>query len=442
MKKFFGDDVLLHSQTAEMLYGKIKALPVIDYHCHLDARMIAENARFSDVGEMWLAHDHYKWRAMRLNGIDEKYITGDAEYRDKFFKYAEIMPALIGNPLYYWTHLELKQIFGINKPLNAVTAKEIYEEANGKLKDISVRSLLDFFRVEFVATTDDPTDELLWHGKYGKTLVAPTFRPDKVYFPEEGYLDSLGKAAGMKIGSLEALQRALERRLDYFAGKGCRISDHGFDKFPAAYADKAEAERIFEKGMSATTEEKQAFFGYILVWLAGEYAKRNIAMQIHFGVTRNVNERGFQASGADSGYDVISSPVDSLSLLAFLRRLPPEGSPQIVLYALNDALLPSLACVTGAFRNVRMGAAWWFNDTLEGIKRNLTTIAEYASLGGNLGMLTDSRSFSSYSRFDFFRRILCDFVGGYVEKGEYDEAAAETLLKNICYKNAKEFMKL
>lgn len=442
MKQFFdSSDVLLSSETAKTLYESVKDLPIVDYHCHLDPKMIAENATFSDIGAFWLSGDHYKWRAMRLCGVDEKYITGDADYHEKFLKYAEIVPELCGNPLYYWTHMELSQIFGITKPLCKDTAEEIYAEATEKLHGMSVATLLERFGVEYIATTDDPADDLRYHGTYGGTAVAPTFRPDKVYALDDAYLSKLGEAAGVDTGSLDGLLAALTARLDYFSEKGCRISDHGFEYFPRTMATKEEAERIYEKRGSLTDGEQEAFFGFLLDFLMREYKKRDMTVQLHFGVTRNVNPKAFREIGVDSGFDVMSNPPDPKALIAFLARIPDAERPSIVLYTLNDSGLSSLACVTGAFRNVRMGAAWWFNDTALGIERNLKTIAEYAALGTSTGMLTDSRSFSSYARFDFFRRILCSVVGGYVERGEYDLAAAKTLVRKVSYDNPKALVR-
>lgn len=438
MKVFFDDSVLLRNESARILFEKVKDLPIIDYHCHLNPQMIAEDRSFSDIGEFWLAGDHYKWRAMRMCGVDEHYITGDATFKEKFLAYARIMPKMIGNPLYYWTHMELKQIFGINRPLNAESAEEIYNEANCKLADLSVQKLLRFFGVERLATTDDPADTLEFHGKHGDTLVTPTFRPDQVYALSEAYLEKLAAAAGMEIGSLDDLLCALSSRLDFFVSKGCFIADHGFERFPTHYASRELAKQLFAKRGTWSEEEQDLFFGFLLTWLMKEYKKRNITAQIHFAVTRNVNRELFAKVGPDSGLDVLSTAPDPKDLIRFLQQLPDAERPDIVLYTLNDATLTSLASVSGAFRNVRMGAAWWFNDTLNGIRRNLLTVSEYASLGTNLGMLTDSRSFSSYSRFDFFRRIVCDFVGEMVENGEYDLASAEQLLADICYNNAKE----
>lgn len=437
---FFEKNLLLYNEAGKALYEKVKGLPIIDYHCHLDQKKISENSTFSDIGELWLSGDHYKWRAMRLNGVDEYYITGGASYREKFIKYAEIMPNLIGNALYYWTHLELVQIFGINEPLNLESAERIYDTANEKLKDMSVRSLLEGFGVEFIATTDDPADSLSDHRTYGGINVTPTFRPDKLFLFEESYIEKLGKAADIEINSLDTLLAALEKRLDFFVSKGCRMADHGMDRFPECYADYAAARELFEIRDSLTDEERESLRGFILVWLSKEYAKRDITVQLHFAVTRNVNPKMFDVCGADSGFDVIGEMPSVQNIIGFLSRIDDDERPNTVLYTLNDANLASVACITGAFRKVRMGAAWWFNDTVEGIRRNLKVISEYSSLGNNLGMLTDSRSFSSYCRFDFFRRILCDYVGNLVEKGEYDGNSAEQLVKNICYYNAKRMV--
>ena len=437
---FFDENLLLYNNAGKALYEKVKDLPIIDYHCHLDQAKIASDEHFSDIGELWLAGDHYKWRAMRMCGVDEYYITGDADFHGKFIKYAEIVPNLIGNPLYYWTHLELRQIFGIDMPLNKDTAERIYEMANEKLKTMSVQSMLNSFKVEFIGTTDDPVDSLADHKKYGNINVTPTFRPDKLFGFEDAYIEKLGSVSGIDIKSLDHLLAALENRLDFFVSRGCRMADHGMDRFPDSYATYDEACELFARKSELSAEERESLRGYLLVWLSKEYAKRNITVQLHFAVTRNVNPKMFSLCGADSGFDVISEAPSVQNVVGFLSQISDEERPNTILYTLNDANLASMACISGAFRGVRMGAAWWFNDTVEGIRRNLKIISEYSNLGNNLGMLTDSRSFSSYCRFDFFRRILCDYVGNLVEKGEYDEASAAALVQNICYYNAKRMV--
>ena len=442
MKTFFGPDLLLNSEAAKTIYAEVKDLPIIDYHCHLDQYKIKGDAKFENIGELWLSGDHYKWRAMRLSGVGEELITGPASWREKFRAYASVLPKLAGNPLYYWTHMELEQVFGISEPLNAESANRIFDKANEKLQNISVSTLLKQYKVEFVATTDDPLDDLLAHGKYGNTLVAPTFRPDKLFTLDEAYLSRLGETAGEDVSTLDGLLKAVEKRLLYFISRGCRISDHGFCRFAQYYVTHSIAEKLYSERKSLTNEQKEALFGYLLVELARLYKKHGIIMQLHFAVTRNVNPPMFAKCGADAGFDVIAdrSPVENV--IQFFAQLSDEERPETIIYTLNDSELPALACLTGAFRHVKMGAAWWFNDTVQGIRKNLATIAEHSALGTNYGMLTDSRSFSSYARFDFFRRLLSDYLGGLVERGEYDLSAAYETAKNISYYNIKEALKV
>lgn len=440
MKTFYDNKVLLSTEIAMNLYNEVKDLPIIDYHCHLNHVNIANDIKFSDIGELWLANDHYKWRAMRMCGVDEYFITGKASFHDKFIKYAEILPYLVGNPLYYWTHMELKIIFDINKPLNSETAEEIYRLANEKLKDISVVKLLKTFNVEYIATTDDPLDNLNLHGDYAGIKVRPTFRPDKLFLLEDDYIKQLEALSDIKIMCLDDLLKVLEKRLDYFVDKGCKISDHGFERFPKKYANKEEASKLFLNRLNLSSEEKDSLFGFLLVWLTKEYKKRDMIMQLHFSVIRNNNKEMSKICGADSGFDLIGHQQDVKDLVLYLNQVSEKERPKTILYSLNTANLEELCAVTGAFKNVKMGAAWWFNDTLKGIKRNLEVIAEYSVLGTSYGMLTDSRSFSSYVRFDFFRRILADYLGTLVEYGEYDFAAAKKIIKNICYQNIKEIL--
>lgn len=435
--EFFSNDVLLKGDASKEIYKEIKDLPIIDYHCHLDQHAIKVDGKFEDIGELWLAGDHYKWRAMRMAGIPEEYITGNASFHEKFLKYASIMPLLVGNPLYYWTHFELKQVFGIEKELNFETAEEIYSEANKVLKTLSVQKLLKLFNVEFVATTNDPTEDLKDHGIIGKANVTPTFRPDKLYNFDSKYLEELGKVVGYELSDLDLLEKALQERLDFFKSKGCKITDHGFRNFPKKYASCDEAKSLYLRRDSLTEEERDSLFGYLLVFLMKEYKKRNLIVQMHFSVTRNINTPMYKKVGVDAGFDVISEGVNLQDLINFLDKLPDEERPTIILYSLNPEMLREVATITGAFRNVRVGAAWWFNDTLLGIRRNLEIISEYSLFGTNLGMLTDSRSFSSYSRFDFFRRILSTFLGEKVDAGEYSLKNAIMLAKNISYYNIK-----
>ena len=395
MKEFFGEDYLLQGESAKKIYSAIKDLPIIDYHCHLDEKAIKADKTFSDIGELWLSGDHYKWRAMRLCGVSEDYITGYRSFIDKFNKFAEIMPSLCGNPVYAWAHMELKQIFGINKPLNQGTAEEVWNEANEKLKNLSVRKLLKKFNVEYIATTDDPYSSLENHGDIGGVKVRPTFRADARF--NEG----IPKAE-------------LEKRLDYFVSKGCKIADYGFD---------------------FVNENDEN-----LLWLIENCYKRKMILQLHFGTFRNVNSVMLKTCGKDSGFDIMRGGIDVDALVKVFDKenVKLGGLPTIIVYPLNDYDLRAVATLTGAFPTVKVGAAWWFNDTLGGIKRQLETVAEYSVLGTQFGMLTDSRSFSSYVRFDYYRRILSSFIGEKVDGGEYDEAAAEKLAKNIAYYNIKE----
>ena len=394
MKNFFGKDYLLQCESSKKIYSAIKDLPIIDYHCHLDDKAIKENKTFSDIGELWLSGDHYKWRAMRLCGVSEDYITGYKSFKAKFCKLAEVMPNLCGNPVYAWAHMELKQIFGIEKPLNSDTVKEIWDEANEKLKTLSVRKLLKKFNVEYIATTDDPFSTLENHGDIDGVKVRPTFRADA------RFSEGVSKAD-------------LEKRLDYFVSKNCKIADYGFD-------------------FVSENDEN-------LLWLIEKCYERKMILQLHFGTFRNVNSAAFKTCGKDSGFDVMRGSIDADALVKVLDKENSKlgGLPTIIVYPLNDYDLRALATLTGAFPMVKTGAAWWFNDTLGGIKHQLETVAEYSVLGTQFGMLTDSRSFSSYVRFDYYRRILSSFIGEKVNSGEYDEAAAEKLAKNIAYYNIK-----
>lgn len=442
MKKFFDENVLLDNQVAIDLYQEVKDLPIIDYHCHLDQEKIANDASFDNIGTLWLAGDHYKWRAMRLCDVDEYYITGLASPEEKFYKYAEIMPKLIGNPLYYWTHFELKKVFGINEPLNKDTAHDIYLRANEVLKHKTVQSLLKEFNVEYIATTNDPLEELNNHGDFNGIKVRPTFRPDRLLTIDNDYLKELSDLTKIDIKTIKDLKRAICVRLDYFVSKGCKISDHGFLDFSAEIANEQEANYLFEYRNVLDEKSKSALFGYLLHFLMEEYKKREMVVQLHFAVTRNINTSMYHKVGVDAGFDVIAKEINYQNLIKFLDSLDDEHRPTIILYSLNPNTIAPLACISGAYRHVYVGAAWWFNDTLNGIKRNLDLTAEYALLGTNLGMLTDSRSFSSYVRFDFFRRILCSYIANKVEAGEYDINEASKLAKDICYNNIKNLLNI
>lgn len=442
MKKFFGDDLLLSNDTALELYGYVKNFPIYDYHCHLNPAEIYDDKKFSDIGELWLSCDHYKWRAMRLCGIDEAYITGGKSNYEKFTAYASVMPKLIGNPLYYWTHMELKQIFGINKPLNADSADEIWKACKEKLKGISVKGLIKKFNVKFIATTDDPADSLEYHGTYDGFTLSPTFRPDKVFKLNDEYLKKLGEAAEVKINTLNGLLLALEKRLQFFISKGCKISDYGLSNIPD-FCMKDEAEKIFLKRADLTDNERERFTGFMLCYFAKLSKKYNIAMQWHFSPLRNINDTMFDLLGADSGFDVFDNEISAKKLASILNYLNKNDElPKIILYTLNPKANEMICAISGAFKDVRIGTAWWFNDTLEGTRQHLKTVMEYAALGTHLGMLTDSRSYTSYVRHDFFRRVVVAEVASLIEKGEYDKLSAKELLKGICYQNVVDYLKL
>ena len=441
MKQFFGPDLLLNSEASKILYDGVKDLPIVDYHCHLNEKEIRDDRSFSDLGELWLGGDHYKWRAMRMCGVEETFVTGNADFSEKYAKYAEIFPRLAGNPLYYWTQMELSLIFGIHEPLGPDTADRIRATANETLATTRVSDLLSRFKVEYIATTDDPVSDLSAHGTYGDTVVAPTFRPDRIIGLDETALSELADVTGIATDTLDGLKAALTARLDYFVAHGCRITDHGMDWLPAADCGATAASDAYARRDTLPADSKWTLTSHLLHFLAGLYAERGMVMQLHFATFRNVNTAMFGQVGRDAGFDIMRGGVDTDALVGFLDTLNKQGKlPKTVLYTLNPACVPALCTLSGAFPNVRVGAAWWFNDSVEGIRRQLKLTAEYAVLGTNLGMLTDSRSFASYARFDFFRRILSDVVGEWVERGEYAMEHAQKLMYDVCYGNVKEFL--
>ena len=443
MRKFLNEELLIHNEVGVELYNHVKDLPIIDYHCHLNEYEIQSNYNFKTITELWLKVDHYKWRTMRSCGVDEKYITGDASDYEKFLAFATIMPKLIGNSVYYWAHLELKMIFGVEEQLCKDNAKKIYDICNEKLKSITTQSLLNKFKVEFLCTTDDPISPLNAHGEYSGIRVAPTFRPDKLFNLEEEYIAELSKMSNVEITDIKSLKKALEARIDYFKSKGCKISDHGMDYLPGNDVSEEEANDIFLRRNEINEEERFKFFSHMMRFLGKLYKEKDIVMQIHFATFRNINTKDFNAIGRDSGYDVIRHETYSDRLATFLNDLNNiDALPKIILYSLNSNACKEIAAIAGSFRNVKLGPAWWLNDNLIGNREQMEVIAEYSTLGTFLGMLTDSRSFSSYVRFDFFRRILANHIGEYVERGEYDYKSAFTLMEDICYNNIKEFLKL
>ena len=459
MKAFLDKDFLLSTETARHLYHDFAAhMPIIDYHCHLDPKEIYEDRRFENITQVWLGGDHYKWRLMRSAGVEEKYITGDASDREKFQKWAETIGLAIGNPLHHWSHLELKNYFGYEGALNGDTAEEVWQLCNEKLRTMSARSLIVDSNVKALCTTDDPADSLEWHRKIAADAsfgvkVLPSFRPDKALGIEKAeYLDYLKRLG--EIESFAQLCDALLARLDFFCSLGCRVSDHGVDAVPFAPASKEEVEAIFRRRlagqMPSALEEKQ-FKTALLLILGRAYARKGLVMQIHFGVIRDNAKRVFRALGPDAGIDSIGDQASIRSLAAFLNALDETDElPKTILYSLNPNDNAAIETVMGAFQNgsavgkVQHGSAWWFNDHKQGMTEQMTSLANEGFLAGFVGMLTDSRSFLSYARHEYFRRILCELLGSWVENGEYpnDDKALKTIVQGICVKNAERYFDL
>lgn len=462
MKAFLDDDFLLTTPTARRLYQVARSMPILDYHCHLDPKEIAQDRRFENITQVWLGGDHYKWRLMRANGVDEAYITGDAPDREKFQKWAETLELAIGNPLYHWSHLELRRYFGYEGVLNGDTAQEVWELCNQKLQEpaMSARSLIANSGVTLVCTTDDPADSLEWHQQLAQdssfpVKVLPAWRPDAAMGLERpeylDYLQRLGQAAGVEIRTYADLKEALLSRMAFFDKMGCRASDHALTAAVCQPASEEELERVFQKrleGEPLTQEELAAFQTGFLRFVAGEYKRLGWVMQLHYGCRRNNNTRMFHKLGRDTGYDAVLQGTPSLEVAAFLDLLASQDAlPRMVLYSLNPNDDEGLNSVIGCFQDgtplgrIQQGSAWWFNDHKAGMVKQLTAFANGGLLGNFIGMLTDSRSFLSYPRHEYFRRILCELLGAWVENGEYpaDWKALEKMVRGVCYNNAVEF---
>ena len=459
MKPFMDRDFLLSTETAKHLFHDYAAdMPIIDYHCHLSPQEIFEDRQFDNITQVWLGGDHYKWRLMRSAGVDERYITGDATDRDKFQRWAETLSLAIGNPLYHWSHLELRNYFGYTGALNGDTAEEVWSLCNEKLKTLSARKLIVDSRVQALCTTDDPADSLEWHKRIAAdesfgVKVLPSYRPDKAMgiekpdYPE--YLKRLGE-----IRSFAQLVDVLKERLAFFVSLGCRVSDHGLESVPYAPATEAEVEAIFQRrlnGVLPTALEEKQFKTALLLALGRDYHRLGVVMQLHFGVIRDNSHRVFRALGPDAGIDSIGDAPSIKELATFLGALDDTGElPKTILYSLNPNDNAALVTVMGAFQTgesvgkVQHGSAWWFNDHKAGMIEQLTTLAADGYLAGFVGMLTDSRSFLSYARHEYFRRILCELLGSWVENGEYpnDEKALRTIVEGICVTNAEQYFKL
>ena len=459
MKAFMDRDFLLCSETAKHLYHDYAAdMPIIDYHCHLDSREICEDRQFENITQVWLGGDHYKWRLMRSAGVEEKYITGDASDREKFQKWAETLALAIGNPLYHWSHLELRNYFGYDGVLDGDTAEEVWQLCNEKLKSLSARKLIVSSKVKALCTTDDPADTLEWHRKLAEdesfpVKGLPSFRPDRALGIEKpDYLDYLKRLG--EITSFAQLAEILKERLSFFVSLGCRVSDHGMESVPYAPADEAVIEAIFQKrlrGELPSACEQEQFRTALLLELGREYHRLGVVMQLHFGVIRDNSHRVFRALGPDAGIDSIGDAPSIKELAAFLGALDDTGElPKTILYSLNPNDNAALVTVMGAFQTgeavgkLQHGSAWWFNDHKQGMIDQLTTLAADGFLAGFVGMLTDSRSFLSYARHEYFRRILCDLIGGWVENGEYPkkDEALRRIVEGVCYTNAERYFEL
>lgn len=465
MKTFITEDFLLQTEFAKTLYHNYaKALPIIDYHNHLSPQQIADNRQFDNITQVWLAGDHYKWRAMRAYGINEKYITGDASDKDKFLKWAEVVPYTLRNPLYHWTHLELQRYFGIQDLLTPENAESIYEITAQRLKKSTHTTcgLLEQQKVESLCTTDDPIDDLKHHNRIAKSAsninVFPTFRPDKAYAVEDcvayiEYIKSLESVVGFKISTYDNLLSALENRIDYFDAHGCKLSDHGLEQLKHFSCEKYDVSKLFlsvTSGTYLTKDEVQFFKAKTLLALGKLYHKKAWTQQLHLGPIRNNNKRLLKVLGPDTGFDSIGDFSQAVGLSGFLNAL--DSTDQLaktIVYNLNPADNEVFATMVGNFNDgkikgkVQFGAAWWFLDQKDGMEKQLNTLSNLGLLSCFVGMLTDSRSFLSFPRHEYFRRILCNLIAKDVANGElpHDEKWLGKIVSDICYYNAKNYFK-
>ncbi len=464
MKSFISEDFLLTTEAARRLYHEhAEGMPIFDYHCHLNPAEIYENKQFSDIGEAWLAGDHYKWRVLRANAVPEDYVTGGASFHDKFNRFAEVMPGLIGNPIYHWSHLELKRFFGIDELLSSKTADMVWETANRKLQSPAgaARALIAESNVRALCTTDDPVDDLVYHRKLAEdkdfaTRVLPTFRPEKALNIADPnypiYMQKLGAVSGIYVRTVDDVKQALASRIEYFAGVGCRLSDHSFGSPDFTVWDESAAEEAVRKALAGEPlldYEVSAYQSYMMDFLGAQYADRGWAMQLHMGAIRNLNGKLYRALGADVGGDAIGDVMSAASLAALLDRLASRDKlPKTILYTLNAADNDKLIAAAGCFQDettagkIQFGSAWWFNDHYDGMTAQLKSLANIGVLSRFVGMLTDSRSFLSYPRHEYFRRILCEVVGGWIDKGmapaDYDGIGG--IIEDICFNNVWNYI--
>jgi glucuronate isomerase len=471
MKKFMNEDFLLPDRPSRRLFHDYaEGMPIIDYHCHLPPADVASDARFRDIAHAWLGGDHYKWRAMRANGVPEEDVTGHPADKRSFMAWARTVPRLVGNPLYHWTQLELKRYFGVGEPLREESAERIWRTCNERLTEpeFGARALLRRMRVEALCTTDDPADGLEVHSSYaehrvsvpGDPVMVPAFRPDKALAVESpkawrDYLSRLGVAASVQIGSFRTLVEALELRHSFFHEKGCRLSDHALVQVPGSPVPDSRAEALFARAFSGeggaselSPEEAEELKTALLLEVARMDARRGWTMQLHLAAMRNLNSRMLAALGPDTGYDAVNDPVRAAPLAAFLDALESEGQlPKTILYSLNPHDYEVLASVMGCFQDgsvpgkLQLGAAWWYNDHIDGMELQMRALANLGLLSRFVGMLTDSRSFLSFPRHEYFRRLLCRLVGGWVERGEApaDYRWLGGLVSDVSYGNARSY---
>ena len=463
---FINEDFLLQSKTARRLYHEYaQDQPILDYHNHLPPRDIADDRQFQNLFEIWLEGDHYKWRAMRANGVDERYCTGEADPYEKFLAWAKTVPHTVRNPLYQWSHLELKRYFGIDTLLNEKSAPAIWEQANAQLRtpELSAQGILGKFQVVALCTTDDPADGLDAHERIARsglrTRVYPAFRPDKalgVHDPAafNAWTDRLAGVSDTHIGSLPDFLTALERRHDVFHAHGCRLSDHGLAYCYADFPPEAEAAMIFDRaraGQAAGPDDHGKFAAYLMLFFGRLDAQKGWTKQLHLGALRNVNTQGLRKIGPDTGFDSIGDWPQAAALGAYLDRLNGENAlPKVIVYNNNPNDNYQFATMVGNFQDgsvagkMQFGAGWWYLDTKEGVEWQLNTLSNVGLLSRFVGMLTDSRSFMSYPRHEYFRRVLCNLIGRDIENGEIpnEDDLVGPLIENICFGNVREYLGL
>ncbi|MFM2294324.1 MAG: hypothetical protein RLZZ350_737 [Verrucomicrobiota bacterium] len=461
---FIHDDFLLSTKAARNLYHKFAAPePIFDYHCHISPKDIAENRQFRNLFEVWLEGDHYKWRAMRSNGVDEKFCTGSATPQDKFLAWARTVPHTLRNPLYHWTHLELARYFGITELLSETTAEKIWKEANAQLATpaFTTHGLLKKMRVKVVCTTDDPVDNLEYHRIFAATghptKMLPAFRPDKALTVNQPvgfnkWVEQLSSSANIDVNGFGAFETALKKRHDFFHTQNCRLSDHGMNHCFADFCSEKTAAQIFDKarkGIAVSPEEHRQFASYMMLFFGHLDAKRGWTKQLHLGALRNNNARLLKQLGPDTGFDSIGDFPQAEALAAYLNKLDSDNSlPKTVIYNLNPADNQVFATMIGNFQDgtipgkIQYGSGWWFLDQKDGMEQQMNALSNLGLLSRFIGMVTDSRSFMSYPRHEYFRRTLCNLIGRDIENGEIpnDEKLVGPMLKNICYANAKNYM--